>query len=383
MNKLFSLAFILSLTTPIFTLDTHADDQNIGNCGRPVIIGQKNSDYHPVIFGKSVNTKIYVLRQAYTAGPTNAIEISPGRDRKFGTRDDAERVVPDMLDEVWGNVALTRASNNPSSAPMGILNAGPDNLLFSSDDSFKLLTYARRLPLQESMINGDLVIYRDRMNDIRVCDHTLLSGPGFCSDTASWTVPVCNQLGCMSNIMDVARTTVVKQNINGTDEPVVLWSYNDGSFAAILLNSGLAVPLGRFPGISRGDTPYFIGTKGNMLYTDYEEEFTGERILKTVNLNFNSPLFLASENTQSMGVLGRSTVFGNGPSSINSKLPPYIFRNENGDLVFRDDFLNASKFITNSNGNYFYPTGMSLSLVVGTNYSLTSPNSALAVADCN
>ncbi len=174
MNKIvpsfLSLAFTFSFVAP----DAQAAppprvEPTTLECSVPKLIGKDGLvDWNHKVANFSGNKRIYFNRLK-SSGGRDQVEISPGVDGIFGTRDDRERNVRGVINRVYEDAVILESGGKDI-----VIKPGPDNVLFTADDSELVLPNS-----MDTVKNGDMLAWIDLVtSEIKACDLTISSGRG-------------------------------------------------------------------------------------------------------------------------------------------------------------------------------------------------------------
>ena len=322
MNKLsmslLSALSLFTLTSDAFSAPVRATPAR-ALCSAPRVITPNTNVFVPRIASFGSEQRIYYSLSNMGSG-TKHFEINPGRDKIFGTRDDSERSVTSLVAEVYEDLAWVSYLEHKTK----LLKPGPDNVLFTADDSEILIPN-----LSEFSKNGDLFAWLDReTEEIKACDQSILTGPGACTeDSNHWAVPMVINNELVVEIGNSSQPTFLptKQVINGQTVPMVIAFFNSsGPYPlprVIMMNSGFSFPLTQI--INPDAIRLFnMDISGNNLYSS-AMDVLGQYHLVEWNIDYNSPHFMTKKTTLTDGEVR----IEDSRTNNSSAMPTYLSSN--------------------------------------------------------
>jgi hypothetical protein len=357
MNKL-SMSLLSALS--LFTLTSDAFSAPVratpALCSAPRIISKNNlQDFNHKTAKFGSEERIYFGRMSgLGSGPVLPLERNPGRDKIFGTQDDSERVVPEMVLTVYEDIAVVVSSDkNPKEK---LLKPGPDNVLFTADDS------QINIPNAESFAkNGDLIAWIDwQTGEIKACDQKITTGPGSCTeDTNHWAVPSTINNHRLSEFpRGEGLLYPSKQLINGQMIPMVIavFSGSEDYFRVIMMDSGFSFPLTQL--VDPNNNYHAFGIRGHILFSS-ESNLTGIGLFET-NINYNSVGFLTKTQTPTNSIVE----LVDSRTNNGSIMPAYLSSDSNNNVVYNDHSRGITAQIPVQSRSFIFPRDIKDKVVV-------------------
>jgi hypothetical protein len=371
-----SLAFTFSFVAP----DAQAVPPSVNpvmlECSTPKPIGKAwGVDWNHNLVSFNGVKRIYFQR-LNSLGGINQVEINPGTDGLFGTRDDRKRDVRGMINRVYEDVVIMESGGKDV-----VIKPGPDNVLFTADDSEVVIPNS-----MDTVKNGDMLAWFDpATSEIKACDLTISSGRGSCAeDTNHWAVSECAGGRCLGLIDPFDANQLLyptKQVVHGRVTPMVIGLFHQSTTSnrpaaiAIMMENGFRFPLS-IP--LDPDRTYGFGIRGNLIFAPHEDAL-GNAQLGIISIDVNSPAFLTRRDTP----IG-SDYFVSVDSSVNNRsvMPAYLYTDDGlGSGIYKDESRNLTAKLVSAKDSVFIAQEVKGNLVLG--YMLpSSGNIRAAVSVC-